>query len=188
MTGNELVVGGMADVTMLGKQYGCADFSAVKPFKPGNTEELAVGWAATPSLLTPLAAGPATVRATFRSAVDERGQEPAVTVTAEAEFDIVGQQAPTPGLTLGNYVDAALGDERFYDWVTAGTVEGWINPNWVFWSPETSYPHIPPYDQLHGLPVIEVGLFRDDEAAGAFGYRAAIIDQRTGEVVAFRDQ
>jgi hypothetical protein len=184
--GGRTVVGGFTQVIANqppGVEVGCDAWSSVQPFGNGDGEEMLLAWRAAAGDGMVLAPGPATVRATFRSAGEfALPPEPVFELSVEAPIELVGDE-PAAQLTLADYADVALGVPQFADWLTLAPRDSWTDPHFITWPAEGGgYPAFPPYDRLNGRPVVEIGLFR--EVDGFYG--AVIIDRATGEVLGTR--
>jgi hypothetical protein len=186
--GVELDLGPLWDAAMLDRNIACPDFSEVRPFGPGDSDHLVLAWRAAARQGSVLPAGPTIVRATFKTADDGLpGGAPVLKVTAEAPLEIV---TPEPnnsepvGLTLVDYVDSALSDAAFHEWLESAPEETWINPLVSYWpTEEGNYPEMPPFNRLGRRPIVEIGLFRNGPTELL---RSVIVDQQTGEVLASR--
>jgi hypothetical protein len=186
--GVELDLGPFVDATMLDRNVACADFSEVRPFGPGDSDHLVLAWRAVARQGSVLPAGQAVVRATFGTADDGLpGGPPVLKVTAEAPIEIVGPEpndAEPAGLTLVDYVDSALSDAAFREWLESAPEETWINPLVSYWpTEEGNYPEMPPFNRLGRRPIVEIGLFRNGTTELL---HSETVDQLTGEVLASR--
>lgn len=170
-----------------GNPVGCDLMSVVRPFLPGESEQMGVIWRAVPDESGALFTGPAVVRATFESQAPPGGGA-VVKVSAELPIEIMRRDPDDEpvGPTLADYIDSALGHEPFMAWLEAAPPETWINPHVIYWpTPEGSYPEFPPFNTFGRRPIVEIGLSRLKPPEDL---RLVIIDRATAEVLAMRSE
>lgn len=184
--GPERELGMFYEQRMLGGNFACDDMSQIKPFEPGDSVFMELVWPAVAREGSVLVPGPAVARATFSSVSNAQpGAAPPLTVAAEAPLEIVGPQ-PSLGLTMVDFVDAALAEQEFLDWLQAAPPNAQLDPNVTYWPTEDgTFPRIPPFDQIEPRPVVEVGVFL--MGAGE-QFHSVIVDRETGEALAVRTQ
>lgn len=152
----------------------CPAFSAMAPLLPGQGVEKMIAWdVGTKSGLT-IEAGTAALVAQFSSSAGE--------VEAVTSVDISGDSAA--GRTIVEYVDTALANEAFHDWLNEADSSSWINTSVTFWpNEEGEYPARPEYEKAT-TGAVDVGLFRDGPEFETYG--GVIIDTGTGEILGTR--
>ena len=122
------------------------DFRAAR-FKPGDSAEMRVAWDARATPGFPVTPGPATVRATFtfwRPALPNFPDGPGRSFSASTGIEITGTMSG--GHSIAEFVDAALADGQFRDWLSRQPIDRWINPGVTFWPNNAGqYPRDPIY-------------------------------------------
>jgi hypothetical protein len=187
--GEERDLGVFWDAKLLGTNILCTLASRIGPFNPGDSEFLVLAWRAVAPEGSVIVPGPAIVRATFGTAgFGQPGAAPTVTVTAEAPIEIVTPDSSDQpaGLTLVDYVDAALSDASFMEWLESAPQDTWSNTLVSYWpTEEGSYPEMPPFNALGRRPVVEIGLARMNPLEDL---RLVIVDRETAKVWGVRSQ
>lgn len=152
--------GGFTDAARMDEGVSCPAFSRPGQFVPGQVEELVVAWDALGGRGQHITPGPATVRATFtswRTGTDGPPEGPTQALTAQASIELTGQAGAERA--LAPYIDAALDDPGFADWLAAQPIDTWINPSFTFWpNSEGQFPAQPRYANApHGA--VDISLF-----------------------------
>lgn len=173
--GGDSLIGEFQEAARIGGQVGCNLMSQQKPFAPGQVVEESLVWDAIPREFVPLAVGEITLTSTFRS--------DAGAATAFANINLVGRV--DVGLTLVDFIDAALAEPSFRAWLERHPPRARMDPNIIGWpNPEGDFPPFEPYLGLES-PVVEIGTFyTEDPAAGFLG--AVVLDRATARVIGTR--
>lgn len=170
----EVQVGDFVDIAYA-TESSCPAASRLGPLRPGEAIERTLVWGGRPKPGLPSPNGRVKIKAAFTSSAD--------VVVAETNVEIASADQSL-GLGLVDYVDAALSSSEFTAWLNEEPETSWVNPSVLYWpNSNGEYPRVPAYDGVSGS-VVEIGLFRDVTGSSQFG--AAIVDQRTGTVVAVR--
>jgi hypothetical protein len=141
-------LGQLLDVTMIDAgNAACPAYSAPRPFKPGDSAEMRVAWDAKGTPGFPVNPGPATVRATFtywEQGAPGPPEGPTEQISASIGIQIAGMASG--GHSVSEYVDAALLDPAFKDWLNRQPIDKWINTGVAFWpNSDGQYPADPIY-------------------------------------------
>lgn len=184
-------LGTFIDATMFERNVLCTLESRMAPFPPGAAEPAALAWRASARDGSVFVPGPTVITSTFQT--EEWGANPAplITVTAEAEIEIIGPDpsAEVVGPTLVDYVDAALSVDDFREWINDTPAGTRLDPNYAFWpTAEGSWPQVAPYTSMAPRPVVEIGVFRLNDGGEGEEFRAVVVDRATGQVLALRTQ
>ena len=163
----------------------CADVFTGEYLEPGEALESSLAWDVVGYPLRPVLPGAADAVATLRYWLDETAvPEDDVTVSAATEVQLTGDA--TPETPVVEYVDRALAEPRFAEWLEEEPPSTWINTHITTWpNEEGQYPDQPCYaDATEGA--IDIGLFRMVD--GGDGYGAVTLDLPSGELLGVRFQ
>jgi hypothetical protein len=163
------LVGGFRDAKTIDvENVGCFAYAAPRRFKPGDSAEMVVAWDANGRPGYPVTPGPATIRSTFR--FWEVGTPWPPPEKAVEEFSL-SQQVEIKGAASGEhsvaeYVDAALADPQFKDWLNRHPIDQWINPSVAFWPNAVgAYPSDPIYANAK-TGAVDISLFASGSGGG----------------------
>jgi hypothetical protein len=124
--------------------------------------------------------GPASVVATFKTYDWSEGDPP--TITTDAPIRIEG--VPTTETSIVGYIDRALEEKRFTDWLAKEPLDSWINTHISWWpNEEGQYPPDPLYRKATE-GTVGIGLFRIGPNLEELG--AVIFDLPSGKLLGFR--
>ncbi len=152
----------------------CDAMSIMRRFVPGQVEQEWLAWDVVPKVGLTIPSGELTLAATFASDLGE--------VTAEATVRVEADDVPI--LTLVDYIDAALSEPSFRQWVEAHPRDGWLNTTITFWpNTEGQMPQFPPYTRARA-GAVDVGLFADATGQGFAGM--VVLERSTAEVLGTR--
>lgn len=120
----------------------CNLMGKVAPFRPGEELESILAWDAVAYPGRQFPSGVVTVRAQFKSSAGTVSAEASVGIEADSER----------GATVVEYVDIALGEASFRDWVNGQPRDTWDQPLLYFWPAGGSgqYPPGPAYARATG--------------------------------------
>jgi hypothetical protein len=184
-------LGAFIDATMFERNVLCTLESRMAPFPPGATAQAALAWRASAGDGSVIVPGPTVIKSTFQTEEWMANPAPVITVTTEAEIEIIGLEpsAEFVGPTLVDYVDAALSVDDFREWINGMPAGTRLDPNYIFWpTAEGNWPGVPPYTRMAPRPVVEIGAFRLNDGGEGEEFRAVVIDRATGQVLALRTQ
>lgn len=153
----------------------CAAYSQQGPFAPGEVSEMRLAWDVAAEEGQVLSTGTASVTATFASS--------APAISAETLIEIQAIE-PNGALTIVHYIDIALSQSEFHDWLNERPRSSWINTHVGFWpNDEGQYPPQPEYEGVTN-GAVDVGLFRSLPQGEEVG--SVIIEVGTGRVLGIR--
>jgi hypothetical protein len=174
---------GFQNVTRIGHP-GCPDFSLLHPVNPGAVLDETRAWDIVGAVGRPVVPGSTKLTATFTYYRDRNHAEPSDERKLNIVTEIRVDGEPTGETWITEYVDRALAQPRFADWLDNRPVTSWINTDVVDWpNDDGEYPARPPYDRAT-QGAIDIGLFRWDEELGEFG--GVTLDLPSGELLGFR--
>jgi hypothetical protein len=128
----------------------------------------------------PIFSGPATALGRFAYRPGENEGEDVV--EAEAPIRIDGER--TPEYWIVDFVDRALAEPRFAEWLDQRPADTWINTHSVAWPNEDGdYPPDPCYERATD-GALDIGLFR--EVPGVFEAGSVSLDLPSGDVLGVR--
>jgi hypothetical protein len=163
---------------------GCGDIFGLDPVKPGAVLNETRAWDALGAFGRPVVPGPTKLTATFAWYRDRSHAEPSDEGKLSIVTEIRVEGKPTGQTWIGEYIDRALAQPRFIDWLDDRPVSSWINTHVMDWPNERGeYPARPPYERAT-QGAVDIGLFRHDEEYGEFG--GVILDLPSGELLGFR--
>jgi hypothetical protein len=163
------------------EQRGCADVGMTTGLGLGATLERTVALDLVGYPGRPIFPGPATAlgRFAYWPAETYEGQE---VVVAEAPIGIEGER--TPEYWIVDFVDRALAEPRFAEWLEQRPAETWINTHSTAWpNEEGRYPADPCYERATD-GALDIGLFR--EVPGVFEFGSVSLDLPSGELLGVR--
>jgi hypothetical protein len=163
------------------EHQGCDTVSMPTSLDPDAALERTVALDLVGDAGRPLFPGPATVLGRFAYWPGETHQGEEV-VEAEAPLRIEGER--TPEYWIVDFVDRALAEPRFAEWLEQQPVETWINTHAAAWPNEDGeYPPDPCYERATD-GALGIGLFRDVEQTTQFG--EVTLDIPSGELLGVR--
>lgn len=165
-------IGQFEDRSIDYSSQGCSLMGKTGPFAPGERLESILAWDAVAYPGRQFASGVATVRTIFMSS--------AGTVAAEASVEIEADSKREA--TVVDYVDLALGETDFREWLEAQPRDTWDQPHLSFWPADGSgqYPPGPAYAKATGK-VAAVSLLVPQP--GGWSRGEVVIDVATGMVL-----
>jgi hypothetical protein len=153
---------------------GCPGYSQQGPFMPGEVSEMVLAWNVAAPQGQVMSTGTASVTATFASSAPD--------ISAQTLIEIEAVE-PTEPLTIVHYVDIALSQSEFNDWLNERPRSSWINTSVTFWpNDQGEYPPQPEYEGVTN-GAVDVGLFRSPAGEQ---YGSVIIEVGTGRVLGTR--
>jgi hypothetical protein len=159
-------------------EYGCPDHFSLDPVRPGQVVDVKFAWDPASRFGSPLMPGRAEVTASFPFFRDREqyGRADERRVTATTTVRIKGQAHPQRWLT--EYLDLALSEPHFADWLDDYPPRTWINTHVVLWPNEDGiYPRDAIFQQATE-GALEVGLFR--RGVNPTEYLAVVLDVPSG--------
>ena len=156
--------------------FACPAFSAPRPFKPGDSAEMRVAWDARDTPGIPVSPGPATARATFSSGRWVRqGRRKDRSRSFPRPRPSRSTARRSGAHPLSDYVDAALGNAQFRDWLNRQPIDQWINPSVEFWPGSNGqYPADPIYAGLTN-GAVDIALYVAAARTGAITFDASTL-------------
>jgi hypothetical protein len=174
------------------QQYGLFWFGTVKAggltenceIRPGVVLEEVDALEAQGAVGRPIVPGSAILTATFGYYPDIEHLESMDEAQISISMPIQVEGESTGQRWVSDYIDIALSQPRFIEWLEEQPVRTWINTSVSDWPNELGeMPPRPPYDEATD-GTVDVGLFRF--RAGSDQYGAVIIDVPTDEILGYR--
>lgn len=163
------------------EQHGCADIGMSVFLEPGDMHERSMALDLQGYPGNPIFPGLATALGRFAYGPGDPSEREEALV-AEAPIRIEGER--TPEYWIVDFVDRALSEPRFAEWLEEQPVESWINTHSTAWpNEEGRYPRDPCYQRATD-GALDIGLFRDVDLTVEYG--AVTLDLPSGEVLGVR--
>jgi hypothetical protein len=163
---------------------GCGDIFGLDPVKPGAVLNETRAWDAIGYFGRPVLPGPTMLTATFAYYPDSKHRNPSDERKLNILTEIRVEGKPTGETWIGEYVDRALAEPRFADWLDDQPETSWINTSVAHWpNDDGEYPAQPVYLKAT-QGTVDIGLFRWDEEEGEYG--GLILDLPSGDLLGFR--
>jgi hypothetical protein len=134
--GKKRELGRFGDISLLGGALDCVHRGRPDlPFAPSSADDLHLTWLAVPRDGSVLVPGPAVVHSAFSTSTFEATSSLGYKVAVDVDVRIAaapGADANPVGLTLVDYVDAALSVAQFRDWIDNAGSGLFFTPSYTF--------------------------------------------------------